>query len=216
MKHSFYNLQHAFDFRPHCPFCSDRMLIEGRYKIETSFNDRLYTVSKTVRHDSTRITWRTQDGEEIVFNPNDSAIEIVYHYSNDVTVDGSIGYASARFNPSHTNIYDGHLYEKMRFKCDNCGDYEYMVQIIIDVGKKSIDDIVLNHEKIEWKDNNNQIHRVRNVYTYDETEYTTFYPGDCKYGKVKDYKQTTLPLIPLNLDEPQKTIDRIKTLVLFS
>lgn len=216
MKYTFHNLQHAFDFRPHCPLCHERVLIEGRSKIETVFHDKTYTVGKYVHHHSTRITWRTQDGEEIVFDPNDSAIEMVYHYSNDITVDGSIGYASARFNPSHSHIYDGHLYEKMLFKCEHCGDYEYMIQIIIDVGRKWIDEIVLNHEKLQLKDNNNQIHRVKNIYTFDQTEYTTFYPGDWKFDKVKDYKQTTLPLIPVNFDDPKKTIERIKTLVLFS
>lgn len=216
MKYLFHNLQHALDFRQYCPFCSERMLIEGRAKIETVFNDRTYTVSKPVRHFSTRISWRTEDGEEIWFNPSENTIEIAYRYANDMPIGSDVHCSSPRFNRTPKAIYDGHLYEKMKLVCEHCGNYEYMVQIVIDVGRKRIDEIVLNHEKLEWKEATNQIHRVRNVYTFDQTEYTTFFPGDGKYDKVKEWKQTTLPLIPLNLDELQKTIDRIKTLVLFS
>ena len=180
----------------------------GKYTKRTTFDVSDSTFA-------TEISWHTQDGEEIFFDLNSRSIKIAYHYSNDLAIDANVSCPSPRFNRTPVLVYDGHLYEKMLFECNRCGNYRYMVQIIIDMGKKQIDDILLNYEQLTWTDGD-MIYQFRNIYTYDMAEYTTCRSGAYGLDKVKNYKMTNLPLIPLNLDEPEKTIERIKTLVLFS
>jgi hypothetical protein len=210
MKHKFKNLRDAINFRSHCPFCAERLVVGDRYaEQKTTFDIE----GKNL----VRIVWRTQDNEEMIFDVDSGFVEILYKFSNDYLIYTGVDAVVNRGRPAR-RIYDGHLYESMKFICQSCNAYEYMIQICIDMSDRFINEIVLNHEGFCWQDTNDFVHQVKSIYTYDKTQYRYFPKGDKIYldGVHVEEKSIDLPLILLNLDEPEKTIQRIKTLVLFS
>ena len=77
-------------------------------------------------------------------------------------------------------------------------------------------DILLNSEQLTILDNKNIAHKISNIYPTDQTEYY--------YGPIKDLivngvlyegHRITIPLIHMDLEHPEKTLERLKTLLVF-
>ena len=117
--------------------------------------------------------------------------------------------------------YEGRLYESLKIGCQKCHQFSYVVQMIIDGTAMRIEHLFLNSEFISWPDKERYItHQINNVYATGKTLYGRFssfertnlnvrktFPIDC---------QINIPLIPLNLNDPTETMERIKKLNLFS
>jgi hypothetical protein len=205
----FHSIRDAISYQSTCPVCHSKMLFNDRYaelKTELGIN----------RSPRTKILWKT-DREEILIDVDSDYVEIVNKYFETVPmVTSYTGTVPQRF--STKPVYDGHLYERLGMTCDDCCQYTYLIKFIIDIGLKRIIDIELNSETLSIEDSKGIVHEIKNIYATDETEYTYFPKGDRIYldGSHTKEKSITLPLIPLDLDNPNKTVERIKTLILFS
>jgi hypothetical protein len=116
----------------------------------------------------------------------------------------------------------GDMYARIALYCVKCNGYGYVVEAKINVEDKKIVDIMLNSETIVISDEAKDItHEVHNIYATEKTEYTTYKPmlkSGWGYGAQSHYddKSIELPLIPLNLLNPEKTVQRIRNLLPFS
>lgn len=190
------------------------MLIDDHYaEAKTDWQDGKQTL---------RLLWRSEDGEKMILNPDSSHVEFVEKYFAPEYIAGSSNYSSQAYMgciiPKAKKIYDGHLYERMGMTCDDCCKYHYLVKFVIDVGMKTLIDIELNSETISLEDGKGTVHEIKNIYPIKETQYAYFPKGDRIYldGTHVGEKFISLPLIPLDVDNPLKTLERIRTLVLFS
>lgn len=209
----FHLIRQALEYQTHCPICSSSLLIDDRYA-ETKID---WDEGK----ERTRLLWKTQDGEEMIIDPDSSCVRFVDKYFVPEYVVGTSNYSSqaymGRIIPRAKRVYDGLLYERIGMTCDDCCRYYYLVKFIIDVGVKTIIDIELNSETLSIEDGKGTVHEIKNLYSIKETEYAYFPKGRVYLdGKHVGEKSITLPLIPLDLDNPTKTLERIRTLVLFS
>lgn len=106
------------------------------------------------------------------------------------------------------NKYHGKFMHGLSMECMSCCQFSYNIQLHMDIIKRKIVGIFLNSENISIEDHG-MIHEIKNIYATDETFYACF-PKD------GTDKRIILPLIPLDLKYPQNTINRIKSLLIFS
>lgn len=133
---------------------------------------------------------------EDTFNLNIVTGEILAELRNTISTYGYFRY--------------GTTYHKVNLQCSNadCGLYDFTIQIQIDLDENKTKDILLNSERISFEDKFGELHEVKNVYTQGVTEYTFYPEGEAKTEKV--------PLVKFDFSEPERTIERIKKLILFS
>lgn len=95
--------------------------------------------------------------------------------------------------------------------------------MILDGTAMRVDHLFLNSEFISWSDSQHTTHEITNVYATDKTEYHSFapiylskIPNEEKIFKPISDHYISIPLIPLDLNNPVGMVDRIKKLNLFS
>lgn len=99
----------------------------------------------------------------------------------------------------------------IKTSCHNCRNYDYIILCIIDFSLKEnihIKDVMINSESIYYLDDKNVNYIVRNVYTSKKTEFI--------YVKDNVDKSQLLPLIPINFDNIEEIVNKIKKLLIFS
>jgi hypothetical protein len=131
---------------------------------------------------------------------------------------------SASFEEIHTRSYpvyssNGSAYSAQKYgkqifgvycSCGKCGQYGYTLQVHLDLDLGKIICIFLNSETLSFE-KGSLLHEIRNIYSTGKTDYRVF-----DNDNVTETKTLTLPLIPMDLSDPDKTLERIKTLALFS
>jgi hypothetical protein len=119
-----------------------------------------------------------------------------------------------------THLYEGKIYESLKIGCQKCHQFSYVVQVVIDGTAMRVEHLFLNSEFISWSDNNHITHQINNVYATDKTEYSKFSSiENTNFNGRKMFRSDyhiNIPLIPLNLNDPDETMNRIKKLNLFS
>lgn len=99
--------------------------------------------------------------------------------------------------------------------CNTCSKYGCVFQVHIETIEGKLKGVYFNSESLSIE-RGPYLYEIRNSYTDNKTEYTVFN----NYGSDKNIKQNNsslvLPLIPLDVECPTKTLDRIKGLVIFS
>jgi hypothetical protein len=108
--------------------------------------------------------------------------------------------------------YNGKLFESLTIGCQNCHQFSYVVQVVIDGTAMRVEHLFLNSEFISWSEKE-ITHEIKNIYPTGKTEYSR----SASIGKSHLIDcNISIPLIPLNLTNPVETMDRIKKLNLFS
>lgn len=183
----FKNLDEAFHYHSTCPVCSGTM--------KTNYSQLLTSDGKTT----------------IVFQLKDDSIEADY-YGDDIK-----WYSERSTNSQYVLDFFG-----ISIVCDGCSKYSYTLRVCADRPKEKITSIHLNSESLSVE-KNDELHEIKNIYSIKRTEYV-------KFTKVEEHTEVlsmsgwlsrrngsiSLPLIPLDLSNPEKTIDRIKGLIVFS
>ena len=198
----FQTINDAINYKINCPLCHTGIvsLNSSDVKSYQSFDGFRDT-----------LTWTTSQ-EEVVINLNNDTIEKMTLKSGSVQNFGyntTVNYVSQ----SSSSINNGTMYLRMGFNCEKCRRYYYMAQILVDTKSFKAIKILLNSESILLEDEKGS-HEITNTYTMAQTEYLHFTnsnPGPFTAGKA-----ITLPLIDLDLDHPEKTLERIRTLIVFS
>jgi len=96
--------------------------------------------------------------------------------------------------------------------CNDCSKYGYVIQVHADLVQMKVAGVYLNSETFSIE-KNDTLYEIRNVYPMKKTEYSIFRKGT-DFSDQLD-KQAELPLIPLDLENPERTLDRIKGLIVF-
>lgn len=206
----FQNLSEAFSYHSHCPLCQEP--IEADYK-EMAFDH-------TQGRDSI-ITTFLVGGDEISIN----------YYSNQI-----VSYKENR--PIHTNTSRGSLGNyyvgstglkgggtemfRVTASCGKCGVYGYVLQMHVKLDEFKLIGIFLNSESLSIEEGDT-LHEIKNVYATEKTEYDKFTKVDIDDGTVKmsGYRgrrnsTITFPLMPMDPENPQAILNRIKNLIIFS
>jgi hypothetical protein len=115
------------------------------------------------------------------------------------------------------NNVSGCMFLAIWIECEECYQYSYTIRIKIDLTERSVSDINLNSEFITVLDDEHFTHEIRNVYATKQTEYWYTTNGRTRHKSYPKIEKTIiLPLVPLNLEQPEKTLERIKSLIVFS
>lgn len=201
----FPSLSAGLDYHTHCPVCSSPMKINELDAQITHKYERDGGLTRT-------LTWHC-DGRDTLTVDLDTHEFSLSVKSDTIPVYGSRA-GALNYNFSS---FSGLMYNGLRISCNTCCQYEYCLKVIcdIDAEKKGTLKVELNSETLSIEDNVGMLlHEIRNIYSCNRTEYM-LYTKDHTSTRWED-KTITLPLIPLNTSNPTETLQRIKTLVLFS
>jgi hypothetical protein len=101
---------------------------------------------------------------------------------------------------------------RLNISCDSCSKYAYLVQVHISLDKNKITSMVLNSESASIEEGA-KLYEIKNIYTTEKTEMSTFHTHLSQQRGALD--KVELPLVPLDLQNPLKTVERIKNLLVF-
>ena len=203
----FRTIQDALDYQVYCPMCSARLEI-GRGKVDI-------LIDKYDNH--TTLSWSSYDSKLVIDLETNSLIS--YSLTRDMSPVYGIGSNSpvSHVPGRSSNLTtDGHIIERILVGCERCFQYEYIVQVVVGFKESRIVGLFLNSEFLTI-DEKGSTHEIRNVYSFGKTEYNRFVSkAEDIYATAVGNDTIILPLIPLDLEQPYKTLERIKTLILFS
>jgi len=196
----FRTLLDGLNYQKKCPLCKEIMVLEDRDFIEKVEYPRGHEYQKL----SFALSRKSQD--------------IVYVYTATGKVELKLGAPKAWYGDSTgysaaiptAEVYSGILMQGLTVYCDECGQYRYTLKLEADLSKELVRSVSLNSETISL-DRDGKTHEIRSIYSVDKTEYAVF--GSFAESILKD--KVELPLIPINLKDPQETLDRIRTLLPF-
>jgi hypothetical protein len=197
----FESFQDALAYQTKCPICQTGLKIDN---LETKV---------TVERDRTIVTWESPSTKLCVDISSNIILNMHVTRSMSYSPTYSIGTRHVTYVPSHSQqgqTSSGHLMERLIIGCRKCCQYEYVVRVIVEPPKLDKMVLLLNSESITL-DDKDITHEIRNIYSFGQTEYTRY-----ANAIAPDSKSIRIPLIPMELQNPLKMLERIKTLVLFS
>jgi hypothetical protein len=99
--------------------------------------------------------------------------------------------------------------------CNNCHKYGFVLQLIIELQTLKMFEVVFNSETLTFQtDTMSERWELKNIYTTKKTIYTHFAPP--KPGLLISEAKQDLPLLPINREDPAKTLKRVKNLLIFT
>ena len=198
----FYNLDEAFGFRRYCPckHCSHTLFPEGatiKYgenyrEVQLSVHGNTLTVNL---HSNEVISYRDQDDDH-------------KRYSMSMS---TLMYASPSrklwsLSKSGTDMFP------LVVSCNNCHGYSYVLQVHVALDQGRIVKLVLNSESMSVEDMAKR-YTIKNIYTTNKTEMEIRHTHVSQVHEPQD--KIEIPLVPLNVEDPMKTVERVKKLVVF-
>lgn len=206
-----HTIQDIINYQPFCPVCHKSMVVDSNYGVHINKSEFGETEKIT-------LTWRTRQ-DELVINLCENRIESLVKKVYSSTI---YGLPASVVGYDYVPISDGIMYTRLGMFCASCYQYSYVAQILADIAKKEVVDIVLNSEYISVEDEDGLLHEIKNVYPLNTTEYTYFDVNKYCEESESDIEYTgydktiTIPLVPLDLACPEKTVQRIRNLIVFS
>jgi len=190
----FRSIQSAINYHKNCPVCFQQMQINDKDLAADYYGDNLDTKSVSF--------WLDVYQNDI----------LTIHLSNDdVEVTDmvyEIGEHSTFYIPNTRKVgYHGKFLQGMTLDCKICCKFSYTLQVHVDLEIKKLTGIFLNSETLTVEEGS-VVHEIKSIYSTKQTEYARFEPGSDK--------RVNLPLIPLDLKNPEETIKRVKKLIIFS
>jgi hypothetical protein len=101
----------------------------------------------------------------------------------------------------------GTLYQGLRAECEQCFLFSCTWQICIDLTDKKLTKVLLNSERVSLEENG-ILYEITSIYSTKQTHYTAHLVD----GSIND---EYIPLIPMDLKNPQEALSRIKRLLVF-
>lgn len=190
----------ALNYREHCPVC--------RYKLKVNDRDIAnQLIGKDVANYN-NISFFTDAYEQniMTIDPN----------TGDIRIDtiGEDAKTSSPFLPktkrAGTQFY-GLFMHSLTIECYNetCSQYGYVLQVHVDMKKRKLCGLFLNSEWIAVEEKCMTVfHEIKCNYATRTTCY-----GCYKNSQDHHYE---MPLIPLNVADPDETIDKIRKILVFS
>lgn len=199
----FSSLQNGLYYFTECPLCSEAMKIENiGFKNICCGNDRGYTLVFSLDYD-----------DKLIINPatEEIIIDLVQEMKFDLeNYDDStnVTYHVPKLNISSMIDYNGIMYHPVQISCSRCGNFSYTLKLQINLNSPGrLEETTLANMKVFIKDMN-KIHLLTNHYGSRKTFYAT--------NSDSYQKSIELPLIEINLENPQETLARVKKLIIFT
>jgi len=190
----FKNLFEVINYHPTCPFCSAKM----------SFGwDLAYDVNSSKAYLKFGSTHLTVDYQ------TNYIIKVDQITSTSFTGGPVIQYAGSSLSDFSSSGVD---IRRLNVSCDSCHKYGYLIQVHISLEQSKIIALVLNSESVSIEDGA-KLYEIKNVFTTEKTEMSTFHTHLSHQRGALD--KVELPLVPLDLQNPLKTVERIKGLIVF-
>lgn len=96
--------------------------------------------------------------------------------------------------------------------CGHCAKYSHVLQVHVEIGPMRMIGCFLNSELIHVEDNSRR-YEINNVYATEKTKMITYHTKLSQSHPPLD--SVEMPLIPLDMKDPMKTVERIKSLLVF-
>lgn len=195
----FKNLVEALKYHTSCPFCSGKMVTDMDMVLdENSMKAYLkFGASKVV------VDCATND---IIQHEESSIHDVNYKTYSGAPIRQYMGPIGNNLLPNGLN------YRRVNVSCDDCLRYSYLVQILVSLSDKKIIGLFLNSETVSVEDSA-KLYEVKTIYATEKTEMSTFHTHVSKQRGALD--KVDIPLVPMDLQNPMKTVERIKKLIVF-
>lgn len=218
MIESFYSVQQALDYFPRCLVCGYNIsgldFIQSAAAISTEVD---YTFKG--RESRPKLIYKLlENGYEEVYeiDVHTSRVDRRVTIRNEECVAGSFaGTTRYGYTGSSTPPTSGLKYLYLGVSCQSCKKYDYALQLIVDLDPLAMKRILLNSERVIFQENElGERREIRNVYTTRRTEYSYFRKPEP--GTIVEELKQELPLLPFNRVDPNKTLERVKNLLIFT
>lgn len=108
-------------------------------------------------------------------------------------------------NKHPSKPYNGIYHQGITLDCSQCNEFHFILKLTIDINQKIVSNIELNSEAVLIRDEEGAAHRIKNTYYDNKTTY------DFNFKPL-----VVVPMIPINFDNIEETMDRLKNLIIFS
>ena len=210
----FPSLLAGINYHMNCPVCTGPMKIDGD-------DAELSIIQDPVSgHQKRTLTWH-HDGV-LTIDMDTREFSLTIKNSNQMyPVFGYTGHSgSYAGSPVYQQIaFNGAVYVGLAVNCQDCCQYGFGLKIILDTNGKGQGQITteLNSEMLSIESKGGDtVHEIKNIYPTNQTVYTCFTGSPKRTSLCWNDKTLTLPLVPLDVYDPDKTLKRIKNLVIFS
>jgi hypothetical protein len=197
----FHSFKSALEYQERCPLCQGFTHINDR--------DLAADIGYDYRGEGQRVTFyvNRREDDTITINPATDEVELILANRMPDKIYDATTHSITTAQPS-LPIYNGKLLHALTIDCKNCCQYSYTLQLHFDLAEERLTGIFLNSETLSIE-NDAIVHEIKNVYSAEETRYTYFLKDGVE-------KSSILPLVPLNLTNPNETVSRIRKLLVFS
>lgn len=193
MKKEFLSIDDGLNYMIRCPNCNSLMEI----------NDRDAEV-KTITNSNATIT---------------SKLEFDLYSADLLIVDFESG--SCEIKSDSYNLYSGGvLHQRLGIECNDCCQYYYVLNLKIDLETMLVSGLYLDSETLTVE-KDHIVYEIKNSYSIGQTHYSVIKRIREAKGKVTHIidsidKTIDLPLVPLDVFNPDETLKRINNLIIFS
>lgn len=191
----FSHLTDAIFYRTNCPICKKGLKHQN-------ISDLSFIGEKIILKIDTSI------GDAICIDIKDDIITAISMTRDSVDINEGTTYKYSAFASTDYSIYNNMLSSFITISCNECEQFLYRVQIQINLTNLKITNIFLESEFVSIVEDST-VYEIENIYEKQETHYSAIYSDS-------NDKFFSIPLIPLNLDNPHETLNRIKKLLVFS
>lgn len=116
------------------------------------------------------------------------------------------------YQMSDPSIMNGTFIFRVVSVCSHCTKYSHVIQVHVDIGTMKAIGFFLNSELVHVEDSSRR-YEINNIYATEKTKMTTYYTLLSQSHPPID--SVEMPLIPLDMKAPLKTVERIKSLLVF-
>ena len=195
-------------YQENCPLCKSHLALDER--------DFAESVEYTRGHPYQKFTfWLSMQSNDVVHvYPANERVELSlgHRFRDSMGTDGTVRtpYYFDNTIPAE-QVYDGTMFQRLIIQCNYCQRYKYVLKMALNLTHQRIDGTFLNSEWVSVEKDGNAC-SILSIYSTERTEYKVFsIPGDHQVGDTIDF-----PLIPINLENPQETLNKIQKLVIFT
>lgn len=193
----FKNLLEVLQYHSKCPFCSGKM---------SAGWDMAYDENSVKAYLKFGLTTLTVD----CYNNNIIECRQTSSYNHLPAIGGMVSqYMGSSLSDLSAKGID---IRRLNISCESCSKYSYLIQVHISIEHGRLIALVLNSESASIEEGA-KLYEVKNIYTTEKTEMSTFHTHLSQQRGALD--KVELPLVPLDLQNPLKTVERIKNLIVF-
>jgi hypothetical protein len=180
----------ALQYQKHCPACRGELVI-SESNLASSYD------TNDPNHQKIVFEISIQNDELVYIDPLTNDVELVVWDAGNKII-----------HKDKNNL--GTFGHSLKLECIKCCMYYYVIQVWVNLNIPQLVSVILNSESISWEDPDRTLHEIVCSYVTNKTTYTYFSVLEQESGTIN------LPIVPLDIDNPENTVNRIQSLLVFS